>query len=79
MTMTMQEGAAPRGRRLTKYTPENVQKIGDLVAQGISREKIAESLNVTLGPLQVTCSRLGDQLADTEIFQRQRVPLDGRG
>jgi hypothetical protein len=38
----------PRGRRLAKYTPENVQKIRDLVAQGISREKIAELLNVTL-------------------------------
>jgi hypothetical protein len=62
MTMTMQEGAAPRGRRVAKYTPENIQKIKDLVAQGISREEIAALIDVTVGSLQVTCSRLGIRL-----------------
>jgi hypothetical protein len=60
--MKMQESTAPRGRRLVKYTAANIQKIKDFVAQGINREKIAELLDVTLGSLQVTCSRLGISL-----------------
>ena len=60
--MTLQVIACPRGRIATKFTPANIQKIKDWVAEGISREEIAKSLGVTLGSLQVTCSRLGISL-----------------
>ena len=60
--MTLQAFAGPRGRIATKYTPANIQKIKDWVAEGISREEIAISLGVTVGSLQVTCSRLGISL-----------------
>ena len=60
--MTLQISAAPRGRTATIFTPANIQKIKEWVAEGISREEIAKSLGVTLGSLQVTCSRLGISL-----------------
>jgi hypothetical protein len=50
-----------RGRQL-KFTPERVQQIKNLVERGKSREEIAELIGVTLGSLQVTCSRLGVSL-----------------
>jgi hypothetical protein len=46
------------GRPL-KFTPERIEQIRNLVERGMSREQIAEMLDVTLGSLQVTCSRLG--------------------
>ena len=60
--MSLQEAASQVGRRATKFCPANVQKIKDWVAEGISREEIAKSLQVTVGSLQVTCSRLGISL-----------------
>ena len=60
--MTLQKNATPSGRRTTKFTPENIQKIKDWVAEGISREEIAKLIDVTVGSLQVTCSRLGISL-----------------
>jgi hypothetical protein len=48
----------PTGRRQTKFTPERVQQIRNLVGRGRSREEIAELIGVTVGSLQVTCSRL---------------------
>jgi hypothetical protein len=60
--MTLQGIAGPRGRIATRYTPANIQKIKDWVAERISREEIAKSLGVTVGSLQVTCSRLGISL-----------------
>src|SRR5258708_23529143 len=50
-----------RGRQ-TKFTPERIQQIRNLLEQGKSREEIAELIGVTLGSLQVTCSRLGISL-----------------
>jgi hypothetical protein len=47
----------PRGRP-TKFTPERIEQIGDLVAAGKSRDEIAGLLGVTVGSLQVTCSKL---------------------
>jgi hypothetical protein len=67
--MKMQERAAPRGRRATKFSPENIQKIKDFVAQGISREEIARLIDVTVGSLQVTCSRLGIRLRRPDLFK----------
>jgi hypothetical protein len=70
--MTLQAFAGSRGRIATKFTPANIQKIKDWVAEGISREEIAKSLGVTLGSLQVTCSRLG-------ISLRRQDMLNGSG
>jgi hypothetical protein len=66
--MSLQEAASQVGRRATKFCPANVQKIKDWVAEGISREEIAKSLGVTLGSLQVTCSRLGISLRRQDLL-----------
>jgi hypothetical protein len=58
MTMT---NASPLARRV-KFTPQVIENIKDFVAEGISRDEIANRLGVTVGSLQVTCSRLGISL-----------------
>jgi hypothetical protein len=63
----------PSGRPRKKFTPANIQKIKDWVAQGIRREDIAKSLDVTVGSLQVTCSRLGISLRRRDNAPRVRV------
>ena len=45
-----------------QFTPEVIEEIKDLVAQGISRDEIASRLGVSVGYLQVTCLRLGISL-----------------
>jgi len=50
-----------RGRRV-KFTPQVIEKIKEFVAEGISRDEIADRFGVTIGSLQVTCSRLGISL-----------------
>jgi hypothetical protein len=70
--MTLQKNATPHGRRTIKFTPENIQKIKDWVAEGISREEIARLIDVTVGSLQVTCSRLGISLRIPKMFERRR-------
>lgn len=50
-----------RGRP-TKFTPERIQQIKNLVERGKSREDIAELVGVTVGSLAVTCSKLGISL-----------------
>jgi hypothetical protein len=57
------EGAAIGAERPTKFTPERVEQIRDLVASGKSRDAIAALLGLTVGSLQVTCSKLGISLA----------------
>ena len=59
-----------KGRRPTKFTPENIAKIKDWVAQGIGRDEIAKRLDVTVGSLQVTCSRLGISLRKSSLAKR---------
>jgi hypothetical protein len=54
-------------RRLTKFTPERIQQICNLVERGKSRDEIAEIIGVTTGTLQVTCSRLGISLRRAKI------------
>jgi hypothetical protein len=61
MTAELTAHILPRGRQ-TKFTPERIQQIRNLVERGKSREEIAELIGVTLGSLQVTCSRLGVSL-----------------
>jgi hypothetical protein len=51
----------PRGRP-TKFTPEKIRQVTNLVERGKSREEIAELVGVTVGTLQVTCSKLGISL-----------------
>jgi hypothetical protein len=48
-----------------KFTPQAIEKIKEFVAEGISRDEIANRLGVTVGSLQVTCSRLGISLRRT--------------
>ena len=45
-----------------KFTSENISRIKDWVAQGVGRDEIANRLEVSVGSLQVTCSRLGISL-----------------
>jgi hypothetical protein len=48
--------------RRTKFTPENIRQIINLVERGKTKEEIAEIIGVTTGTLQVTCSKLGISL-----------------
>jgi hypothetical protein len=50
-----------------KFTPEKLQQVRNLVEQGTSREAIAEILDVTVGSLQVTCSRAGISLRRPKV------------
>jgi hypothetical protein len=63
MTQIAEVGAPTpsRGRQI-KFTPERIQQIRNLVERGKNREEIAELIGVTVGSLQVTCSRLGISL-----------------
>ena len=61
-----------RGRP-TKFTPERLQQIRNLVERGESREQIAEILDVTVGSLQVTCSRLGISLRRPKVDNGVRL------
>ena len=67
----------PHRKKLTKFTPENIQQIRQLLTEGKSREEIATLIGVTVGSLQVTCSRFGISLrrsninAAEELVQRQ--------
>ena len=64
----------PRAGRASKFTPQIIQKIKEMVAQGLSREQIAQRLDVTVGSLQVTCSKLGVSLRRS----RMRFPSHER-
>src|SRR5262245_30996041 len=59
--MRLVELPSKSGRRL-KFTPERIEQIRNLVERGKTREEIAEIIDVTVGSLQVTCSRLGISL-----------------
>jgi Helix-turn-helix domain of resolvase len=67
-----------RGRP-TKFTPERMQQVRNLVERGKSRDEIAEIIGVTTGSLQVTCSKLGISLrrptfnTGTGLLQRPRL------
>jgi len=62
VTMTMTNSPSASGGRRAKFTPQAIEKIKEFVAAGISRDEIANLLGVTVGSLQVTCSRLGISL-----------------
>jgi hypothetical protein len=48
--------------RRHKFTPEHIEQIKNLVERGKRSKEIAELIGVTIGSLQVTCSRLGVSL-----------------
>ena len=50
-----------------KFTPERIEQIKNLVERGKRREEIAELIGVTVGSLQVTCSRLGISLRQPQL------------
>jgi hypothetical protein len=63
MSEAIQPGSQPLNRgRPTKFTPERIQQIRNLVERGMSQDQIAEVIGVTTGSLQVTCSKLGISL-----------------
>jgi hypothetical protein len=63
VTTAVQQAAEFRSRgRPTKFTPERLRQITNLVERGKTREEIAEIIGVTTGTLQVTCSKLGISL-----------------
>ncbi len=66
--------------RATKFTPERIQQIKALVARGETREQIAAIIGVTVGSLQVTCSRLGKSAYDDRELSccGRRQALRGR-
>ena len=66
MTMTN----AGSSRSPSKFTPQAIEKIKEYVKQGLSREEIAKSLDVTVGSLQVTCSRLGISLRRPRVHDQ---------
>jgi hypothetical protein len=76
----MTYGSLSRGKA-TKFTPERIQQITNLVERGKSRDEIADILGVTVGSLQVTCSRLGISLrrpkVDNGVLQQKRQPVCG--
>jgi hypothetical protein len=51
-----------KDRRRRKFTSDNIARIKEWVGQGVGRDEIANRLEVTVGSLQVTCSRLGISL-----------------
>jgi hypothetical protein len=62
------------GRRgATKFTPQAIEKIKKLVAQGVSRDEIANQLDVPVGSLQVTCSKLGVSLRRKQEHKTEKV------
>jgi len=61
------------GRPPTKFTPERIQQIKDLVVARGDREEIAALLGVTVGSLQVTCSRLGISLRRPRVQNGSRL------
>jgi hypothetical protein len=68
--------------RQTRFTPENIRQITNLVERGKTKEEIAEVIGVTVGTLQVTCSKLGISLRQprfdtgTGMLPRRRIRPD---
>jgi hypothetical protein len=60
--------------------PEFRPKVRELVAQGATRDEIAGLLDVTVGSLQVTCSKLGISLRRPGVHRNSKRPtLDSSG
>ena len=58
MTEALQLELQPLNRgRPTRFTPERIQQVRNLVERGKSQDEIAEIIGVTTASLQVTCSK----------------------
>src|SRR5262245_45759821 len=58
--MSYKEASPPEAKvqqRHSKFTPERIQQIKDLVAHGETCQQIAAIVGVTVGTLKVTCAR----------------------
>src|SRR5262245_5542482 len=64
-----------KGRQPTKFTPNNIARIKDWVAQGVCRDDIADRLEVTVNSLQVTCSKLGISLRKRSLANGAFPPV----
>jgi hypothetical protein len=64
------------GRRTVKFTPERMEQIRTLVKRGMKREQIAETIGVTVGSLQVTCSNKGISLRQRKVTDMPPVTLN---
>ena len=62
----------PNGRG-TKFTPEKIQQIMNLVEREKSREEIAELVGVTVGSLQAHLFQAWDQPATTQNSTTESV------
>jgi hypothetical protein len=60
--MTKTKGSSALRGRPVKFTPQVIDEVKSFLAEGICRDEIANRLGVTVGSLQVTCSRLGISL-----------------
>jgi hypothetical protein len=74
---TIEPETAPFKGRPIKFTPERIQQIKNLIAQGKSREEIAGLIGVTVGSLQVTCSKLGISLRRPRLNPPNDLPGPG--
>jgi hypothetical protein len=54
-----------------KFTPQVIENLKELVAQGIERDEIAKRLGVTVRCLQVTCSRLGITVGSAYVREKE--------
>ena len=52
------KNASPAHQRQTRFTPENIRQISNLVERGTDPDQIAEIIGVTPGTLKTTCSKL---------------------
>ena len=64
-----------KGRQPTKFTPNNIARIKEWVAQGVCRDDIANRLEVTVNSLQVTCSKLGISLRKRSLANGTIPPV----
>jgi hypothetical protein len=80
--------ARSRGRP-SKFTPERVHQIQELVKSGVGSEEIAAFVGVTSGTLKVSCSKLGISLRrpgptngnrwpPRAVFTRMTMPCGAR-
>jgi transposase len=57
--------------RPVKFTPQVIENIKELVGQGIKRDEIAKRLGVSVGYLQVTCSRLDITVGTAHVREKE--------
>ena len=69
MIQALQLELQPLNRgRPTRFTPERIQQVRNLVERGKSQDEIAEIIGVTTESLQVTCSKLGISLRRPTLY-----------